>query len=74
MKIAKSHVHKATNLQIYKTEGSLASDSTKSIDKTVNDCPKLPLEDLNPRMYLIDDHKSEKGKQHLTHPSCSSAA
>ena len=31
---------------IYKTEESLASDCTKSIGKPVNDCPKLPLDDL----------------------------
>jgi len=45
-KNAKSHIHKATDLQnnkqIYKTEESLACDYTKSIGKAVNDCPKLP--------------------------------
>ena len=58
-----------TRLQIYKIEESLASDCTKSIGKAVNDCPKLPLEDLDPRMHLIDDRKREKDKQHLTHPN-----
>ena len=48
------------NKQIYQTKESLASDCTKSIGKAINDCPKLPLEDLDLRMHLIDDRKSEK--------------
>ena len=57
------------NKQIYKTEDNLVSDWTKSIGKAAKECPKLPLEDLDPRIHLIDERNSEKDKQHLTHPS-----
>jgi len=62
-------ITKIIHKQIYKTEDNLPSNWTESIGKAVYDFLKLSLEDLDPRMHLINECKSEKDKQHLSHLS-----
>ena len=49
-------------------EGSLVSICMRSIGAVLKERPKLPLDDLDPLKHLIADHRSEKDKQHRTHP------
>ena len=50
------------------SEGSLVSTWMRSIGAVPKERPKLPLDDLDPLKHLIADRRSEKDKQHRTHP------